>query len=921
MTTILGRHAKSGISVHLISGHDRVTKGPTRHVVLKSAHSAKPTRIMSGVPANWSDDKIVSHIKKTHGSKFDGFKFTTEAVDPKKPGKTVLSGGEHNPTPLHQSDGKRDKITISGAEVKATTLMKVKESVFEQEQAKNRKAAESEYKRSHKNALDSSRGYHVDNQRYSHNYDNAGNHFMHVTTHDGKFSTKFAVHHKPTGVKLVLAGYTHSIGEEVVTESTKKEAERAVLAAITHRNKFGKVKMHHTSINGEHVVTANQQSSATGATWTSRWTVKRNGHYLSADPRPFNEGRALTVAQRLQRGRQIKRIAPKLKRAARRALTQSPSSNRIWKRSERAARNVLKKRFSPVKGVPYAKLTTTQKIFVDKALEKRQKLIRKVAKRLLPKVRQAIFKRLQTYRAGTGRSRLRENEAFEAMFNQRPLPKIIESMIIDMGDHPMADSLMTLLDLSAEKDSPAVKSLKEKAESIKVPFAEILQVYADALLEYKRTGSKLTGEQYAFNAVNVYVADRRGPSLNESFEKMHENLAGIMLGNHMMFGKTSVISKGFGGGRVPSGPGGSRDHYSPRDREDDKARGVAMHSYAKEVHSNTVKAAGDDPTRHKYNPNPKFGSKAKHSSYPAKVEAEVVDRAHSEAKSKYPNEYAVSPHHAITAHFQKNEKQRYLATKVHAYDKHYRAAKGLKESSPITFTESFSSKKHDGKRETDNTKVHDIHWKGKNTGHKLIRVSTGITSGGDRYQLKTSTGRLSDISMTAGAWQKSLVKQFQKHDVLKQYRSKKVKEETEEQLGEGYRSYRSSYSAGSGKPFHETETGKAMLKAVSELGARQRAARDAAAKDPDYFKKKLEAGKLKKEETVTDHILGKPKIQEVFGWGKKKEARGNPHEMTRYYNMGMAHAKAGKPKSCPTTAPEAHKRKYHEGYDDHVAPE
>jgi hypothetical protein len=372
-----------------------------------------------------------------------------ENSDKKSAKNTVLSGGEHNPAPMHQSDGKREKIVISSPETKATTTMKIKESVFEQEQAKNRKSAEGEYKRSHKNALDSSRGYHVDNQRYSHTYDNAGNHFMHVTTHDGKFSTKFAVHHKPDGVKLVLAGYTHSMGE----------------------------------------------------------------------------GRALTVAQRLQRGRQLKRIAPKLKRAAKRALTQSPSSSRIWKRSERAARNVLKKRFSPVKGVPYAKLTTTQKIFVDKALEKRQKLIRKVAKRLLPKVRQASFKRLQAYRAGTGRSRLRENEAFEAVFNQRPLPQIVESMIINMGDHPMAGSLMTLLDLAAEKDSPAVRSLKEKAESIKVPFAEILQVYADALLEYKRTGSKLSGEQYAFNAVNVYVADHKAHSINENFENMAESVS------------------------------------------------------------------------------------------------------------------------------------------------------------------------------------------------------------------------------------------------------------------------------------------------------------------------------------------------------------------------------------------------------------
>lgn len=231
----------------------------------------------------------------------------------------------------------------------------------------------------------------------------------------------------------------------------------------------------------------------------------------------IKEGRALTVAQRLQRGRQIRRIKPKLQRAAKRSYIQSPSASRIWKRSERAARTILKKRFSPVKGVAYANLSTTQKIFVDRALEKRQKLIRKVAKRLLPKVRAASFKRLQSYRMGSGRSRLKENFAFEERFNQRPLPKIIESMIVDMGDHPMADSLQTLLDLSAEKESPAVKSLKEKASSISVPFAEILQVYADALLEYKRTGSKLSGEQYAFNAVNVYVADRKAPTINEDF--------------------------------------------------------------------------------------------------------------------------------------------------------------------------------------------------------------------------------------------------------------------------------------------------------------------------------------------------------------------------------------------------------------------
>lgn len=607
MTTILGKHVSADVSVHLVPGTDRVTKKPTRHVYLKSPH-AKPIQIFNSVPNHWSNDKIIDHLKKTHKSKFNGFKFVSESKEEKKAAhKTVLSGGEHKPVTHNQSDGKREKIVISGPETKASVTMKIK------------------------------------------------------------------------------------------------------------------------------------------------------------------EGRALTVAQRLQRGRQIKRIKPKMQRAAKRALSQSPSSSRIWKRSQRAARNLLKKRFSPVKGVPYAKLTTTQKIFVDRSLEKRQKLIRKVAKRLLPKVRAASFKRLQSYRAGSGISRFR-NEAFETTFNQRPLPQIIESMIIDMGDHPMSDSLMTLLDLSAEKDSPAVKSLKEKASSINVPFAEILQVYADALLEYKRTGSKLSGEQYAFNAVNSYVADRKAPTINENFENMSEGLFGSMF-----IPPTTRLMGALSGHYPVSRAAAPRpDAYSKKDSKDEAVRSTARQSYAKSVHAETVKAAGDDPSRHKYNPNQTWSSKAKHSSHPAKHKSEVIDNIHRDVVKSYPKEYSVSPANAITAHFTKTKSQQHLAPHVQEYDKHYRRAKGLGEG--VTFYESVSTKKHSGKRETDETKVHDIHWKGKKTGHQLVRVSTGATSDGDRYKLRTSSGRLSDIAMPAKHWSTILTTQFHKHEKLRSMRKAKVAE-------------------------------------------------------------------------------------------------------------------------------------------------
>jgi hypothetical protein len=277
-------------------------------------------------------------------------------------------------------------------------------------------------------------------------------------------------------------------------------------------------------------------------------------------------------------------------------------------------------------------------------------------------------------------------------------------MIIDMGDHPMADSLMTLLDLTATKDSPAVRSLKEKAESINVPFVEVLQVYADALLEYKRSGSKLTGEQYAFNAVNVYVADRKAPTINEKFENLNESLFGSMF----IPPTTRFMAALSSSPRYPSlsGGGDHKDHYSRKDSKDEAARGAATHSYAAAAHARNITAAGRLPSRNKYKPNASSSSSARY-------EAQAVDSEHAKARAKFPKEYAVSPHHAFNAHFSSAGSLPHLKSKVVEYDKHYRAAKGLGKSADYDLQEKFTSKPHG-----EDNKV----TKG---GHHLSRVVDG----------------------------------------------------------------------------------------------------------------------------------------------------------------------------------------------------
>lgn len=229
-------------------------------------------------------------------------------------------------------------------------------------------------------------------------------------------------------------------------------------------------------------------------------------------PRNTSESYSLTIAQRLKRGRQIRRIKPKIQRAAKMSLTRAPSNSNLIKRSKRAARNILKKRYSPVRGMSYNKLSTTQKIMVDRIVSKKQRAIKNLAKRLLPKVRRQAFQRITNNRKNigmpkSGQIKFRINKMFEDTF--KPLPVIVESMINDLDGHPMAESFNTIYSIAANKSSPAVKSLKEKASKAGVSFDTVLGVYSEALETYYEADTKLTSEQYAFNAVNAFVAGKK----------------------------------------------------------------------------------------------------------------------------------------------------------------------------------------------------------------------------------------------------------------------------------------------------------------------------------------------------------------------------------------------------------------------------
>jgi len=107
--------------------------------------------------------------------------------------------------------------------------------------------------------------------------------------------------------------------------------------------------------------------------------------YLSEKP--------LTPQQRIQRGRIMKRLAPKIAMKRKIAMKKKATPEKLKVRAMKQARDVVRAKF--VKGKSYQELSYAEKIQLDKKVEKKQALIKKIAKKLLPKIKKAEAQRVK----------------------------------------------------------------------------------------------------------------------------------------------------------------------------------------------------------------------------------------------------------------------------------------------------------------------------------------------------------------------------------------------------------------------------------------------------------------------------------------------------------------------------------------------
>ena len=237
----------------------------------------------------------------------------------------------------------------------------------------------------------------------------------------------------------------------------------------------------------------------------------------------LQERKALTIVQRQQRARQLKRIEPKLKRAKEISQARLAGPQKLQARAEAKARALLKKRFSARKNIPYAELTTAEKIQVDTAVSKKTKLIKRLAVRLLPKLRKAEFERLKSFHTGAPMKSLHTvvaAEEFSGLFTDLnakstlELVDIIENAItkFEKEGNPLSITLRKMLNSTVGTD-PITETLIKKAEKTGIPFSTLREVFERGASLYE-DNDRQTRDQVAFNRVNSYIAKGRAWTLD-----------------------------------------------------------------------------------------------------------------------------------------------------------------------------------------------------------------------------------------------------------------------------------------------------------------------------------------------------------------------------------------------------------------------
>lgn len=206
--------------------------------------------------------------------------------------------------------------------------------------------------------------------------------------------------------------------------------------------------------------------------------VNEQGSAVAKDP---VIEKVLDLAQRRKRALAMKKNEPKLERARAMAKTRFAPDIRLKKRAQEMARNIVRRKVAGQRGVEYATLSPSDKINVDKMLDKKVALIKKLADRLMPRIKKSEVERLKQVRTGKK----------TATPGQAPLMQSVDA------------------------------ALMRKSEKSGIPFEIISEVYKRGHSAWNDTMTH-TAEQNAFHRVNSYIAGGKARELDADLIEMKD---------------------------------------------------------------------------------------------------------------------------------------------------------------------------------------------------------------------------------------------------------------------------------------------------------------------------------------------------------------------------------------------------------------
>lgn len=262
----------------------------------------------------------------------------------------------------------------------------------------------------------------------------------------------------------------------------------------------------------------------------------------------------LNIQQRQKRGLIMRRYKAKIERAKELSQKRMADDKKIKKRAYAQARQIVRKRVAGKRGAEYEQLGPSEKMAIDRAIDKKAAAIKKLALRLIPKVKQAEQQRLHTFMKGQAIHNFGKPEGHhtekaspgsavneelnllfaEAFNNEQDVDQTNDANDVQMkkkkDDSAKGKSKSASIKMYNKFGEAIIVSksvfegLTKKSERSGVDIETLAEVYSrgrDAWVD----NEKISQEQYAFARVNSYInegsayyeldADLHGEELSE----------------------------------------------------------------------------------------------------------------------------------------------------------------------------------------------------------------------------------------------------------------------------------------------------------------------------------------------------------------------------------------------------------------------